>query len=219
MVMRAIRNIADSGRTVVTTIHQPSGELFLQMDDLLLLQKGGWPAYFGPIGAGGRVMVSYMQTLPGVTPCPRRMNPASWMLDQLSGSDSSGGASAQEAPAASDEAPSSGHGHPTMDHLGSPLPDTPAPTASDSPTADATAPNTKGIAGPLLQERLLASKAWERASAELTALATPAPGSAPYRFSSVYATSAPRQLVVLLGRAWTTYMRNVSYNFTRWTGE
>ena len=35
-------------------------------------------------------MVSYVQTLPGAHPCPKSMNPASWILDVLSGSNSSG---------------------------------------------------------------------------------------------------------------------------------
>ncbi len=41
VVMRVIRNIANSGRTVICTIHQPSAALFFQFDDLLLLQRGG----------------------------------------------------------------------------------------------------------------------------------------------------------------------------------
>ena len=40
VVMRAIRNIADTGRTVLCTIHQPSKALFSKFDSLLLLKKG-----------------------------------------------------------------------------------------------------------------------------------------------------------------------------------
>ena len=42
MVMRVVRNVANTGRTVITTIHQPSKELFFMFDNLLLLQRGGW---------------------------------------------------------------------------------------------------------------------------------------------------------------------------------
>jgi len=42
--------VAKMGRTVISTIHQPSREIFLMFDDLLLLQRGGWQAYFGPLG-------------------------------------------------------------------------------------------------------------------------------------------------------------------------
>lgn len=46
-------------------------------------------------------MVDYVQTLPGAHPCPRHMNPASWILDVLSGSNSSGtGVKISEADAA-----------------------------------------------------------------------------------------------------------------------
>lgn len=44
-------------------------------------------AFFGSLA--DRSMESYLESLPGVRPCPPRMNPASWMLDVLSGSDSS----------------------------------------------------------------------------------------------------------------------------------
>jgi hypothetical protein len=54
------------------------------------MQRGGWMAYYGPIGSKGRQLVEYIERLPGVKPCPAGMNPASWMLDVLSGSDSSG---------------------------------------------------------------------------------------------------------------------------------
>lgn len=40
VVIRAMRRIADSGRTVVATIHQPSASVFEMFDDLILLKKG-----------------------------------------------------------------------------------------------------------------------------------------------------------------------------------
>lgn len=44
VVIREVRKIANLGRTVVCTVHQPSKELFLNFDDVCLLQRGGWQA-------------------------------------------------------------------------------------------------------------------------------------------------------------------------------
>jgi ABC-type multidrug transport system ATPase subunit/ABC-type multidrug transport system permease subunit len=101
VVMTEVHKVAKMGRTVISTIHQPSTEIFLMFDDLLLLQRGGWQVYFGPLGANrASTFVEYMETLPfaggGQFALPRGMNPASWMLDVLGGTDSSnaGGATA-----------------------------------------------------------------------------------------------------------------------------
>ena len=47
-VMNVLRSLADEGKTIVMTIHQPRVEAFRLMDMLLLLAKGGKLAYFGP---------------------------------------------------------------------------------------------------------------------------------------------------------------------------
>ena len=80
------------GRTVISTIHQPSREIFLMFDDLLLLQRGGWQVYFGPLGPSpASTFVAYMESLECTRgkKLPAGMNPASWMLDVLGGTDSS----------------------------------------------------------------------------------------------------------------------------------
>ena len=41
VVMRVIKRVASLGRTVITTVHQPSVELFRHFDNLLLMRKGG----------------------------------------------------------------------------------------------------------------------------------------------------------------------------------
>jgi ABC-type multidrug transport system ATPase subunit/ABC-type multidrug transport system permease subunit len=46
-VMCAIRNLANQNRTVLSTIHQPSGEVFSLFDSLLLLSEGR-VVFFGP---------------------------------------------------------------------------------------------------------------------------------------------------------------------------
>ena len=47
--MRAMKRIAESGRTVCATIHQPSSAVFEMFDDLLLLKKGGSVVFFGEL--------------------------------------------------------------------------------------------------------------------------------------------------------------------------
>lgn len=45
-VTQTLRNIARDGRTVISSIHQPSSEVFALFDDLFLL-SGGETVYFG----------------------------------------------------------------------------------------------------------------------------------------------------------------------------
>ncbi|EFH52056.1 hypothetical protein ARALYDRAFT_905865 [Arabidopsis lyrata subsp. lyrata] len=46
IALEILRNIASSGKTVISLIHQPSGEVFALFEDLLLL-PGGETVYFG----------------------------------------------------------------------------------------------------------------------------------------------------------------------------
>ncbi|KAK1929999.1 ABC transporter G family member 38 [Phytophthora citrophthora] len=77
MLMEEIRRVADSGRTVICTIHLPSYEVFSLFDSLLLLKRGGETVFFGDCGA----LVGYFQAVPGVSPLPQDVNPATWMLE------------------------------------------------------------------------------------------------------------------------------------------
>jgi hypothetical protein len=83
IVMRVIRNIANTGRTIICTIHQPSSDLFFMFDDLILLQRGGWQVYLGPLGRKGAELIKYLESVPNFGRCPRGLNPSSWMLDVL----------------------------------------------------------------------------------------------------------------------------------------
>lgn len=47
-LMGLLRRLADQGRTVLLTIHQPSYSAFVQMDQVLILEEGGHVAWFGP---------------------------------------------------------------------------------------------------------------------------------------------------------------------------
>lgn len=86
IVMRVVRAIVDTNRTIVCTIHQPSTEIFLNFDDLLLLKRGGWPIYYGPLGEDANDLVTYLKTAaPAVKDLARGYNPATWMLEVGSG--------------------------------------------------------------------------------------------------------------------------------------
>jgi ABC-type multidrug transport system ATPase subunit len=77
-LIRQCRGLANSGRTVVMTIHQPRREAFHLFDKLLLLSKGGKVAYFGP----GREARQYFQTRSDVPPSTAQ-NPADYVVDVL----------------------------------------------------------------------------------------------------------------------------------------
>ncbi|KAF1334207.1 Atp-binding protein, partial [Globisporangium splendens] len=81
LIMEGVRKVANSGRTVVCTIHQPSSEVFFLFDQLLLLKRGGETVFFGELGEGCHTLVDYFEAIPGVTPLPVGYNPATWMLE------------------------------------------------------------------------------------------------------------------------------------------
>ena len=74
--------MADQGRTIVATIHQPSSTVFDTFDDLMLLKKGGEVVYHGELGGGSSTLISYFEGL-GATPISLGENPSTWMLNQL----------------------------------------------------------------------------------------------------------------------------------------
>jgi len=80
LVMRAVRKVADTGRTVICTIHQPSMELFEMFDEMLLLESGGEMCYFGPLGIRSQTMIEYFVGY-GATPPRDGQNPADWILE------------------------------------------------------------------------------------------------------------------------------------------
>ncbi|XP_058109104.1 ABC transporter G family member 31-like [Magnolia sinica] len=81
IVMRTVRNTADTGRTVVCTIHQPSIDLFEAFDELLLMKRGGRVIYGGKLGVNSQIVINYFQGIDGVAPIPEGYNPATWMLE------------------------------------------------------------------------------------------------------------------------------------------
>ncbi|KAE8904874.1 ABC transporter G family member 29 [Phytophthora fragariae] len=81
IIMDGVCKVADSGRTIICTIHQPSAEVFYLFDRLLLLQRGGQTAFYGDLGENCRNLIDYFENIPGVAPLPEGYNPATWMLE------------------------------------------------------------------------------------------------------------------------------------------
>ncbi|KAH6814853.1 ABC-2 type transporter family protein [Perilla frutescens var. frutescens] len=72
-VIQAIKNLARDGRTVISSIHQPSSEVFALFDDLFLL-SGGEAVYFGE----AKTAVKFFAE--AGFPCSSRRNPSDHFL-------------------------------------------------------------------------------------------------------------------------------------------
>ncbi|CAN6460441.1 unnamed protein product [Victoria cruziana] len=81
IVMRAVRNVVNTGRTVVCTIHQPSIDIFESFDELMLMKRGGQIIYAGSLGRHSGDVIQYFQGIPGVPRIKDNYNPATWMLE------------------------------------------------------------------------------------------------------------------------------------------
>ncbi|KAK1941913.1 ABC transporter G family member 29 [Phytophthora citrophthora] len=83
LIMDGVRKVADTGRTIVCTIHQPSAVVFSVFDSLLLLKRGGEMVFFGDLGENASNMVQYFEALDGVSKLEDGYNPATWMLEVI----------------------------------------------------------------------------------------------------------------------------------------
>ncbi|KAL2329214.1 hypothetical protein Fmac_022641 [Flemingia macrophylla] len=72
-VVQTLRNVARDGRTVISSIHQPSSEVFALFDDLFLL-SGGETVYFGETKSAIEFFAE------AGFPCPRKRNPSDHFL-------------------------------------------------------------------------------------------------------------------------------------------
>ncbi|XP_031259587.1 ABC transporter G family member 15-like [Pistacia vera] len=72
-VIQTLRNIARDGRTVISSIHQPSSEVFALFDDLFLLSSGE-TVYFGEAKSAVEFFAE------AGFPCPSRRNPSDHFL-------------------------------------------------------------------------------------------------------------------------------------------
>lgn len=78
-VMRCVQRAAETGRTIICTIHQPSAKIFSFFSHMLLLKRGGETVYFGPTGENARIMLDYFEEI-GFS-CPSHRNPADFVLE------------------------------------------------------------------------------------------------------------------------------------------
>ncbi|KAJ6429719.1 hypothetical protein OIU84_021174 [Salix udensis] len=78
-IVATLRGLARGGRTVITTIHQPSSRLYMMFDKVVVLSEG-CPIYSG---MASRVM-EYFESL-GYSPGFNFMNPADFLLDLANG--------------------------------------------------------------------------------------------------------------------------------------
>ncbi|KAB1202050.1 Pleiotropic drug resistance protein 3 [Morella rubra] len=84
IVMRAVKNVVDTGRTIVCTVHQPSIHIFETFDELILLKTGGSIIYSGPLGQHSRRVIEYFEGIPGVPKIRDNYNPSTWMIEVTS---------------------------------------------------------------------------------------------------------------------------------------
>ncbi|KAG8100869.1 hypothetical protein GUJ93_ZPchr0013g37792 [Zizania palustris] len=77
-IVHLLHDIAEDGKTIITTIHQPSSRLFHKFDKLILLGKGSL-LYFGKASEA----MTHFQSI-GCTPLIA-MNPAEFLLDLANG--------------------------------------------------------------------------------------------------------------------------------------
>eukprot|EP01102_Stenamoeba_stenopodia_P021037 TRINITY_DN8378_c0_g1_i1.p1 TRINITY_DN8378_c0_g1~~TRINITY_DN8378_c0_g1_i1.p1 ORF type:complete len:700 (-),score=167.09 TRINITY_DN8378_c0_g1_i1:40-2139(-) len=75
-LLSTLQAIAKQGRTIITTIHQPSSQIFAMFDKILLMCEGNM-VYYGP----AKEVVSYFSRLGHE--CPINYNPADFMLGLL----------------------------------------------------------------------------------------------------------------------------------------
>lgn len=78
-VMETLNDLAKSGRTIITTIHQPNSDIFLSFDRLLLMARGKI-IYFNE----AKLAVDYFSSLGDRFRCPEWDNPADFFMDMIS---------------------------------------------------------------------------------------------------------------------------------------
>lgn len=76
-ILEVLQGLANEGRTLILTIHQARSDTFRHFGNVMLLARGGWPAYAGPANE----MLPYFSKQ-GYT-CPPHTNPADFALDLI----------------------------------------------------------------------------------------------------------------------------------------
>ncbi len=80
-IILLLRKLADTGQSIICTIHQPAAELVEIFDSLILLVRGGKVAYDGPMGKACSEPLNYLSTYG--RPCLETENPAEYFLDVI----------------------------------------------------------------------------------------------------------------------------------------
>ncbi|RKU42524.1 hypothetical protein DL546_004229 [Coniochaeta pulveracea] len=76
-ILEVLQGLANEGRTLILTIHQARSDTFPQFGNVMLLTRGGWPAYSGP----AKNMLPYFAKQGYI--CPSYTNPADFALDLI----------------------------------------------------------------------------------------------------------------------------------------
>ncbi|GMH05854.1 hypothetical protein Nepgr_007694 [Nepenthes gracilis] len=77
-LLQILQGVAEGGRTIITTIHQPSSRMFHTFNKILLIAEG-YPVYYGK----AREAMDYFSSLSFKPEIP--MNPAEFLLDLATG--------------------------------------------------------------------------------------------------------------------------------------
>uniref|UniRef100_A0A0N5B7M9 ABC transporter domain-containing protein n=1 Tax=Strongyloides papillosus TaxID=174720 RepID=A0A0N5B7M9_STREA len=83
-VVTAMEHQAKFNKTIVSTIHQPSSEVFYKFDKVCLMANGK-VAYFGPV----KELTKFWYSISTTLDCPPSYNPADFAIKMLSNSDDS----------------------------------------------------------------------------------------------------------------------------------
>ena len=90
-LLTTFRQLAEGGRAILTTIHQPSSRLYRQLDNVLLLSEGH-VMYYG----AAKLALDWFAHLK--YPCPYGVNIADFMLDLANGDMEAEGRCVRKAP-------------------------------------------------------------------------------------------------------------------------
>jgi ABC-type multidrug transport system permease subunit len=206
--------VADRGRTIVCTIHQPSTDVFELFDQVLLLRRGGETVFFGPRDH----LVPYFESLPGVSSLPTGQNPATWMLDVIGAGVTTKKKAALQLPVVTQRQRHPRLGARTSEYLVSP-----SASASSTDNEEDDHEDTATIS-PIDVDFAASFSTSHECAGVLATLAQPGftmplPSNATSHavvFSSKRAATSATQMRALVRRFFDMYWRTPSYNLTRW---
>ncbi|EFJ33605.1 hypothetical protein SELMODRAFT_406260 [Selaginella moellendorffii] len=80
-ILFAIQTVAASGRTVISTIQQPSARVLSAFNNVLIMRPGGEQVYFGPVGWNCGQLLEYFTTMSSAPKYEQSQNPVTYMFD------------------------------------------------------------------------------------------------------------------------------------------